>query len=341
MSRQLVPSKPIVLTGGAVPPPVPGLPDPVPFPGSKIIDASGNGHWARIRHDGDWTLYPAPRIPGSNNNEVQVFRQLKSDGSKVDPQSKITMKIGGSLLLRVQSDFKAQAQKVMGVDVALPIELRWEQYCESFMTPWAWKRFTARGYWCYDTGYPTFNLLGAGGNDVHVLDITSDNWARVEHQDYHAGPNYAINPNEHRWLFSKQWLVGGQIGDAHWVVDKGYVGGVGDVNIGLISPVEVYLSTWVPENGSRSGQQGLEFWPDLPLAGKLHGVDVTVTKYGLWKTNTFGFVEGSGWHLLEEMVVSGDPDDRAVGGNWQDRRVYFEPWLKSHPPTYIGWTRES
>jgi len=316
-------------TRDTTPPPVIDLPDIVAFPGTKVIDATENGHWARIRHDD-----PAPRIEGSNNNEVQVYRRLRADGLKVDPNTKITMKIGATALMKL----------VYSLVSSEPLQIQWEDYCRSLMTDWAWSRFIAKGYWCYDTGYPTFTMLGAGGNDVHVLDITSDNWARIEYQDYALGPNYNVNPYDHRWLFSKQWLVGGKIGDPHWVVDKGYVGGVGDVNIGIISPVPVYLSTW--KTPTRSGQQGIEFWPDLPLTGKFVGYDTecTITKYGLHKTNTYGWVDAgdqSGWRMLEEMVVSGDPNDYAVGGTWMDRVVHFTPWLENHPPTYIGWTRAS
>ena len=315
-------------------PPVNQLPEPVPFPGSKIIDSNENGHWARIKHDD-----PAPRIENSNNNEIQVFRRLREDGTKIDPRTKISVKIGETALTSVWRFILSNFYRAFGVVNDEPLPIKWENYCISLMTPWAWSRFIAKGYWRYDTGYPTQYQLGCGGNDVHVLDITSDNWARIEYMDYNAGPDYSINPYEHRWLFSKQWLVGGVHGDPHWVVDKGYVGGVGDVNIGNISPVDMYVSTWVPDDDSRPGQQGLEFWPDLPLEGELDGVPCTITKYGLYKTDTYGYVENKGWYVLEEMIPSGDPNDYAIGGTWRDRVVHFSPWLKEHPPTYIGWTR--
>ena len=315
----------------------PQLPEPVEFPGTKIIDETENGQWARIRHDGDGNG-PAPRIEGSNNNEVNVHRTTTADGTKIDRYTKISMKVGEEPLLRL---FKLLFGNILNLGVK-SLRLDWEDYFKSFMTEWTWQRFTAKGYWCYDTGYPTFNLLDAGGNDVHVLEITSDNWARIEHQDYNAGPNYALNPYEHRWLFTKQWMTGGTHEEPHWVLDKGYVGGLGDINVPKVSPVDVYTSTWRPPDDGpqpRPGQQGLEFWPDLPLKGELDGVPCTITKYGLYKTDTYGYVEGKGWYILEEMVVSGDPNDYAVGGTWKDRVVHFSPWLKSHPPTYIGWIR--
>jgi len=40
-------------------------------------------------------------------------------------------------------------------------------------------------------------------------------------------------------------------------------------------------------------------------------------------------------------VVSGDPNDYAIGGTWMDRVVHFTPWLENHPPTYSGWIRAS
>lgn len=338
--KELRPTSSIVVESNSAPPPPTGgkLPVPVEFPGIKIIDKSENGEWWRIRHDGDGNLNTCPRIPGANNNEINVPRPWKADFSDIDPRSKITILVGQSQPLRFFSSILTIA-----LDLEEPLAIKWENYCKSMSTEWAWKRITAKGYWCFDRGYPKMDQLWIGGNDLHVLEITPKGWARVEHQSYSAGPDYNIHPYTHRWLFSKQWLVGGQIGDPHWVVDKGYEGGIGDVNLPIASDEAMFTSTWVPKDDSRPGQQSLERWPDLPLKGKYDGVDCTVTQYGLWKTDTYGWLEApgevSGWRILEEMVPSGDPNDYAVGGTWKDRVVHFTPWIGTHPPSYIGWVR--
>jgi hypothetical protein len=245
-----------------------------------------------------------------------------------------------------------------GVDarsaIVMPLTDRrdWLNWILATHGPWATARILTAGYgYCDGTnenpdpltpGNP-YKLLLGGGQLVNVR-YSDERWAYIQAQNFFGSPNYAITYQSHPYLILKQILVGHrQDRSMYYQVDKGEVGGVGDVYLPLMSD-ERY--PWVSTEPLATFEKAyLEPFPGLPFDAVLYGYDVTVTEFCFTGSDVWGNVEWGdlphGWYCLERMRITGDPEHRGQGGCGDDREVLISPWLGTSGIPVIGWTRQS
>jgi len=283
------------------------LPDPVECPDGFVVGPERNGHVARINHDP--IDYPRTvDLTLKITNEIEKTSPLLSNGTGVDPRSKVTTNI--------TSAWAGEFLRLNG--------------------PWVTSRLFALAVGWFDTGYPTFSLLQCGGNLVEFLagGFQYPGWGAINYQAKQNGPT-GKSYLKHPQLVEKQVLVAGDK-VRRLLIDKGADGGYGDTYIPLIADEQPYLSLW----GRSSNQNGVTFYPDLPLQTKLYGVDVTITRYCFYGSGTYVEVDGL-WYLGEQMLVTGGLDDLSRGGDENDRRTYCDALQGMPcPPPVIGWTRQ-
>lgn len=289
--------------------PVPVMPHPSELPpGAFVVDQRYNGRIGRINHD------LVPRSPGFLTNEIEALRKRRSDGLKVDPNSKVTWRLGDSPA--------------------------WMSEFDRLNGTWVADRLRTEKIGWYDTGFPVFSMLDCGGNLVVGIDNGNPfeflGWMAIQYQRFQSGPQ-GYNYNEHPYLVTKQTLVAGK-DTTRILIDKGYPGGYGDAFLPKVAPEQLYVSTIRRDKP----QNGVRMFPPLPWETKLHRVPVTVTRMAFYGSNTYVEVDGQ-WHLGEEMLVIGDYfDDPSRGGTMDDRRTYCDALLSMPcPPPVIGWTRQA
>lgn len=302
---------------GDVPTPVAALPPGVRY-GSDSV-----GRFGRIHHD-DITLgYPRTiNKPISFTNEIQPVREyvLKNGIYKVSPNGKCAVNILSTV---------------------------WWDWLEILMGTEVREKFQRDGYGFMDNGPDKLYALPCGGNLVHEYGthFQHQQWSLITSQDFNNTPNFSLTYENSPHLFIKQYLVFDTpsipIG---WTVDKGIIGGNGDVVFPLVTTTECALES-----------DKIDFYPKPPITltiyessvlvddipvdkSNLGRITVTVDELYFSGSNTYGKV-GNDYYLLEEMLVRGDPTRPGEYGTWKDRRVYAEPWNYPSPPAVIGWTR--
>ena len=318
------PAAPVVLT--LVSPPV--LPEPVlhliggwsPGPGDTPM---------RMYHDNrraDWGYAPRTlRLKIAISNEITRTCPPNKAGTRVYEDAKI------EIPMRRRRD---------GLD--------WIRYTHG---DWATERIYRPGYGYFDGGGENpdpftpanvFKLLFGGGQLVNAR-YTEGRWAFVEAQSYQAGPDYSRTYADAPNLVLKQINVGNRPDKSMFLqVDKGEVGGVGDVYLPHCSDV---FYPWVSAEPMAAIElEFLEPFPSLPFMCHLYGREAMVTEYRFIGSDTWGYVEFGdlprGWYCLERMRITGIESDRTKGGNDADREVLVTPWLHSCPIPVIDWTRQ-
>lgn len=246
---------------------------------------------------------PVPRIPGAIVNEIEPMHGE-------DFRSKITYKLG--------------------------LDPTWVDEFVRLNGQWIADRLFSEGVGWFDTGFPAFSTLDCGGNLVScpTTAIYESGWIDVEYQRFQNGPggiDYLKHPN----LVTKQVLVTGTQTQTKILIDKGFPGGYGDTYIPKVSPVQPHHSVI-----NRDGHNGLQFYPGLPCFTTLHGVQVTITRWCFYGSDTYGEIDGL-WYLLEEMLQIGDINTPSLGGTMDDRRTYCAALAGMPcPPPVIGWVRQ-
>ena len=301
----------VIYTAPGANPPTGELPEPIPDPVGWFVYPGDGNRPARVRHD---DVFWRPR---KITNETFPLREYDPVAHRVSPVSKVI--------------------------VRLDRDIRWIWWLRDLMGERVLGHFAQPGYGFMDTNaedtdpYTDEMKLGVitcGGNLVNVNDVvqvSSGRWGLVDYQNVNADPDRSLTRENAPHLFIKQVLVGNTVEyPIFWVVDKGEIGGMGDVVWPFLSdrPVALRLNE-------------LEFFPEPPFDAYLCDVPVQVDAYCFSGSNVMGQVNGA-WYMLEEMLVTGDVNDKGLGGNWLDRRLYIEhpDWPDGCAPPVIGWTRE-
>lgn len=310
---------------------------PVPVPQSRPNGwTPGPGDTPmRLYHDDKnpfW--YYAPRtlqMSLSITNEITKTEPPNKDQTKVDSRSQIVMP------MQKRRDWLDWFVYTHGARAAAAIYTPKYGYFDGKANPENPDELTPAN---------PYKLLIAGGQLVNVRHMERG-YAFVEAQRFANGPDYTLTYQTHPHLILKQLNVGNRPDKSMFLqVDKGEVGGVGDVYLPLCSP-ELYK--WLPGELASAPLAAvkavlLERFPELPFRATLHGRSVTITEYCFSGSNVWGYVGWgdmeAGWYMLEEMLVTGNENDRTKGGNDQDRRVYISPWLHACPIPVIGWIRQ-
>ena len=291
--------------------------------------------------------------PGPTDNPMRMYHDDKRADWGYAPRTlRLTIAITNEITPTRPTN-KAQTKVYGDAKIEIPMKRRrdWLNWIYNTHGPWATERIYRPGYGYFDgagknpdafTPANAFKLLLGGGQLVNGRGTTGE-YTLIETQNYDAGPDYGITYQNSPHLVLKQNNVGNDKDKNMFIqVDKGLKGGVGDVYLPNCSNV-VY--PWF-DNAPMAAVESefLEDIPETPHTGVMYGQQVVVAEHCFSGSNTWGLVVSGlpyGWYLLEEMLVTGDPNDMTKGGSGDDRRVYITPWVFTSPIPVIGWTRQS
>lgn len=188
---------------------------------------------------------------------------------------------------------------------------------------WGIIRIPGRGY--FDTNDGTseaYTVLRNGGGLVRVTEILGT-YAIIEYQNFYNPPDATITAWNRPDIVTVHGLVGHSTERDYWKRHPVY----GHLEWPFVSNRQ----TAVPLNA-------LEFFPELPHLGTLHGQPVLIEAYGFTGPRVFGLIEDQ-WRLLEEMLIVDHIPGWPRAGSDADHRVYIKPWIGTRGKAWCNWTR--
>ena len=188
-----------------------------------------------------------------------------------------------------------------------------------------WGLFREPGFSSMDTNdgtNETLTVLQFGGGLGRVKAIQGTH-AILEHQDFYSTPDPTVNAWNHPDTVTTHGLVGHSADRDYWKRHP--------LHGHLEHPFVSNRETAVPLNA-------LEFFPELPHLGTLHGQPVLIEAYGFTGPRVFGLID-SAWKLLEEMLIVHHLPGWPRAGSEADRRIYVKPWIGTWPQAWCNWTR--
>lgn len=216
----------------------------------------------------------------------------------------------------------------------------WLDYFKYGMTSRQWSDFCTKGFGWRDSGGGSgtpsnpniYSFVMIGGNLIKAVGNWRQ-WTLFAVQDTNKPPvlySYLQRPD----LVFKQGLVANWANKASepdtWLVDKGVVGGVGDL----------YIPSACPSGVAAILTSEIRPVAPLPWNTSSNGVPVTFDEFCFQGSSTLGKERTLGWCIIEEMEITGNPNDHSVGGTWDDLRRYTdEPVCAVWPVPVIGWQR--
>jgi hypothetical protein len=188
---------------------------------------------------------------------------------------------------------------------------------------WGIITIPGRGYFDTNDGTSFAHTVLRHGGGLARVEKTIGTHAIIEYQDFNKTPDPTVNAWNHPDVVTVHGLVGHSAERDFW----------------KRSPRDGHLEwPFVSNRPTAVPLNKLEFFPELPHLGQLHGEQVLVEAYGFSGPRVFGLIEDA-WRLLEEMLIVDHIPGWPRAGSDADRRVYIKPWIETWGLAWCNWTR--
>jgi hypothetical protein len=253
------------------------------------------------------------------------FARARHDNPSRTHSEKIKLgETNETIVIRPVVDGKPRRTSQIVVSLAQRPE--WVEQFKRMLGPVMWDLFHQPKFGYFDGNHELtgeIHTVLRNGGDLGKVNRIQDTFAIIEHQDFHSAPDPTVNAWNRPDIVSVQGLVGHTKERDYWKRHPKH----GHLEWPFVSKLETAIEL-----------NKIEFFPELPHKGTLHGKPVLVEAYGFTGPRVFGLIEGA-WKLLEEMLIIDHIPGWPRAGSDADRRVYINPWITTWPPEWCNWTR--